>query len=360
MIKKLFSISIFLLFTCSQLFAQVTLVLNEPVVQSLRLNNVFNFTLIKANMGSYSFQWFGTIYKDNKLVASGSSQQINVSESMVQVSNTSGAFSFNDIKLSGQSINGDLPFGNYRFCVRALIYIDGVQEQEVDDCLDKEYTPISPPFLVSPDNDEVLSVPNPLLVWSPPMPILNDASLVYRLKLVEVLPNQSPINAIQSNLALIDVDNLSQTNYPYPNNAPTLLAGKRYAWRVSTKTANYNFGNTETWSFVYAQPEPDTSITSKEPYIILAKANNAEFKTKDGFLYIQLDERYNEINLLYKVYNQANLQMSVSCSEVPNKKQGDNRLIFDFKQCSSFPKGRYKMEIYGNANTVQTVYFVYE
>lgn len=358
--KNLFLIGVLLLTMCSSLFAQVTIVVNEPVVQSLTLNNVFNFTLMQANVSSYSVQWLGMIYKNNQLVASGSSQQISVSESMAQFNNSSGSFAYNTIGLTGQSLNGDLPFGNYRFCVKALIYVNGVKEQEIEDCLDKEYTPMSPPFLVSPENGEELSIPNPLLVWSPPMPILNDASLVYRLRLVEVLFNQTPINAIQSNLALLDVDNLTQTNYLYPINAPILIPGKRYAWRVSTKTVNYNFGNTETWSFVYTQPEPDTTLTGKEPHIVMARAGTAEFKTKDGFLYIQLDEHYNETNLLYKVYNQANQEVDVSCSEVPSKKQGDNRLNFDFKQCSSLPKGRYKMEVYGNANTIQSVYFVYE
>lgn len=349
-----------LVFSSFILRAQIAVVVNEPINPTFTLNNAFNFQLLNSGTSS-TIQWTGQVFRNNVLVASGNSQVISVSGSNNSFTNQSGAFVFNVIAIPNQSLNGDLPYGNYRICVTVNVIVNGIQEQSADDCLDKDYTPLSPPFLLSPENGEEIITPFPLLTWSPPMPVLSGVSVLYRLKLVEVLSGQTIMAAIQNNLALIDVDNLTQTSYQYPFNALALGSGKQYAWRISARSQGYDFGNTETWRFYYVSPSQPVETVAAEPYIILSKSANAEYTTKNGELYIQFDEHYNEKNLTYKIYKNGNdKEVTSDCNLEILKHQGDNRIKLDFKICSAFKKGKYRIEFYGHTTAVQSLNFVYE
>ncbi len=361
MISKIKHITILLLmFIPFILRAQIVVIVNEPVSPTFTLNNAFNFQLLNAGTSS-TIQWFGEVYKNNTLVASGNSQVISVSNSNNALTNQSGSFTYNVNTISNQSLNGDLPFGNYRICVKVNVIVNGIQEQTAEDCLDKDYTPLSPPFLLSPENGEELNTPYPLLTWSPPMPVINSSPVIYKLKLVEVLSGQANVSAIQNNLALLDVDNITQPNYQYPFNALALVNGKKYAWRISARSQGYDFGNTETWCFYYTTPVQDTPSLVQEPYIILAKSSKEEYTTQNGKLYVQMDETYNERELKYKIYPYGSVnEVNTPCDLLLTKKQGDNRLVFDFHDCSSFKKGRYRIDFIGHTNTITSLNFVYE
>ncbi|MEL6844471.1 MAG: hypothetical protein AAFP02_14770, partial [Bacteroidota bacterium] len=80
------------------------------------------------------------------------------------------------------------------WCLRVLP-ISGHGEL-AQSCQETLPTPTQPPHLVYPFDREELSTKLPVLSWTPPSPLAG--AVRYQLKMVEVLPYQTPKTAIQS------------------------------------------------------------------------------------------------------------------------------------------------------------------
>jgi hypothetical protein len=339
--------------------AQMQLILNEPLDAQLNLNRIFSFQLVTG--APSTVQWKGEVYNGSALIASGESQLVTVAQGTQPFTQQTGSFVFTYKNTSKSSANGDLPFGDYRVCVKVSLVNNGIIEDVTEDCFTKEYTPLSPPYLVSPANEEEIQNPNPMLVWSPPMPILSGLKPVYKLKLVEVLSGQSCYDALQRNYALLESDNVLSTQVLYPLNAPALTPGSRYAWGISTRMGDYNFGNTEVWCFYYKKPVAEQAPDVSEPYIVVKPGiNQGGYYTKEKKLYVQYDEVYNGKNFEFKLYDKANKDITKDCNIVLEKKQGDNRVVFDFSNCSALKKSTYRLEITNSKNDMSALFFNYE
>ncbi|WP_295796768.1 hypothetical protein [Mucilaginibacter sp.] len=55
---------------------------------------------------------------------------------------------------------------------------------------------------------------------------------LYKLKIVEIIGNQSPDNAFRTNKPFFEKDSLNELTFQYPHSAPGFIAGERYAWYV--------------------------------------------------------------------------------------------------------------------------------
>ncbi|MEO1627761.1 MAG: hypothetical protein AAFV25_21615, partial [Bacteroidota bacterium] len=102
--------------------------------------------------------------------------------------------------------SGGLPRGQYIYCYRFLETQSGRTLGNF--CQENSSTHFRLPELVYPFHAAVLSNPFPVLSWRPPVP-LQGSSLRYNLKLVELLDGQSPLEAINSNLPLLEKYRLS-------------------------------------------------------------------------------------------------------------------------------------------------------
>src|SRR6186713_2365579 len=110
-----------------------------------------------------------------------------------------------------------LPVGKYLISI-SLIDKPGIEQLALYD-FEQEITPISPPFLINPANNSEIEYLYPLLVWSPSLPIVPGFPVTYDLKLVEVLQNQTPGDAIQKNFAVYEQKSIRPTSLQYPANA---------------------------------------------------------------------------------------------------------------------------------------------
>jgi hypothetical protein len=90
---------------------------------------------------------------------------------------------------------------------------------------------LNPPVLVMPTHNEVVEVPFPIFVWTPPTP-LPPSPATYRLRIVPLLGMQSPVAALGTNTAFLDVDEIFTNLYQYPISAGQFENGRRYAWQV--------------------------------------------------------------------------------------------------------------------------------
>lgn len=93
-----------------------------------------------------------------------------------------------------------------------------------------------PPTLIYPSNGQLIQEAFPSLSWTKAYPA--NLPVVYEIKIVEILPNQSPESAILSNPEWYFNDNLSRNLLMYPSTAPLLQTGRKYAWQVVAKHTN--------------------------------------------------------------------------------------------------------------------------
>jgi hypothetical protein len=92
---------------------------------------------------------------------------------------------------------------------------------------------VLPPALLYPGDGDTLTSFNPSFNWSASYVPSNGQLPAYDLKVAEILGNQSPEAAIQSNPAWFSAFDHPGTVLSYPPSAPVFERGKRYAWQVS-------------------------------------------------------------------------------------------------------------------------------
>ena len=110
---------------------------------------------------------------------------------------------------------GKLPADNYTLCVQPVRPADYVPVGEVK-CKSFYLATTQLPILMKPYSEEVLDVKLAQTAitfrWTPVVPT-QTSPVTYRLQVFEVLPTQSPVQALRSNQPLLDKEILSATQY---------------------------------------------------------------------------------------------------------------------------------------------------
>jgi hypothetical protein len=121
--------------------------------------------------------------------------------------------------------------------------------------------------LIAPVNGAIVNeVPG--FSWAGPFSASGDGS--YKIKIIEIISDQSPEEALRGNKPFFEKDSIKYlkgnkpffekdslkwiTSFPYPPSAPKLVAGKQYAWQVQAlnrdgKPVGENNGTSEAFSF---------------------------------------------------------------------------------------------------------------
>ena len=180
--------------------------------------------------------------------------------------------------------SGTLSYGRYRF---KLI----LKPFDVGDSNEFEVKPTGPPRLISPREGAALpgGQKNPVFSWTRPAPT-PPGQVTYELKLFEVLPGQTPEEAMKSNPPWFERKSLRATSLTYPTSARKLEAGKNFAWEVTAIPG----GASDVWSFavvppgrVLTRPEairmvmdglvlPETSETAVTAFLTLAPLKDGD------------------------------------------------------------------------------------
>lgn len=110
---------------------------------------------------------------------------------------------------------GKLPADNYILCVQPVNPVDYVPVGEVK-CKNFYLATTQLPILMKPYNEEVLEAKKAqtaiIFRWTPVVP-RQQSPVTYRLQVFEVLPTQSPVQALRSNQPLLDKEILAATQY---------------------------------------------------------------------------------------------------------------------------------------------------
>lgn len=259
--------------------AQVTVFLNPIQGLELRPSHIFSGNIQNTSGGTLSIYLQGSIINtaNGEVMVTSRTPSFEVQPGVKYLSEPSLAPVYTvQSAIVGQT--GVLPYGTYRVCLKA-VKTGGVEEVG-SDCQESEVVPTSPPLLLSPENQSTVDEQNPLLIWIPPMPVSKD-NVVFDLKLVEMLPNQTPYDAIQRNFSIIDKHDIRGTTLQYPANAIQLLENKKYAWQVTARTSSRMLiGETEVWWFTKGSIIQKDPKEKKDPLMV---GSYTKFKSKvDG------------------------------------------------------------------------------
>jgi hypothetical protein len=110
---------------------------------------------------------------------------------------------------------GKLPADNYTLCVQPVRPVDYVP-LGAEQCKNFYMATTQLPILMKPYNEEVLDAKKAqtaiIFRWTPVVP-RQTSPVTYRLQVFEVLPAQSPVQALRSNQPLLDKEILAATQY---------------------------------------------------------------------------------------------------------------------------------------------------
>jgi len=155
-----------------------------------------------------------------------------------------------------------LPLGSYIACY--TISRNGHERMETiaNECVRMNISPLSPPLLNTPADKSVLQHPVPQFTWTPPAPIQLFDDLNYDISVAEVLPGQSPAEAVLYNTPIYNSSRIRATFQTYPSTWSTLQTGKTYAWQVTARNGLNYATVTEVWTFSMAKDSAKTEMTN--------------------------------------------------------------------------------------------------
>jgi hypothetical protein len=143
---------------------------------------------------------------------------------------------------------GKLPADNYTICVQPVRPVDFGPAGEVQ-CKNFYLATTQLPILMKPYNEEVLDAKKAqtaiIFRWTPVVPKAT-TPVTYRIQVFEVLPTQSPVQALRSNQPLLDKEVVAATQYiwqpqltflPYDNETNKIPT---FIWTIQSLDANRN------------------------------------------------------------------------------------------------------------------------
>lgn len=140
-----------------------------------------------------------------------------------------------------------IPMGSYIVCYQ--VFSPGKAQMLGEECVRINIDPLSPPMLNTPYDKEEILTPYPQFTWMPPAPFDMFSRLNYDLQVTEVLPGQSPADAVEYNVPVYNRSNITQTAEAYPQSFSQLDTGKLYAWQVVARNGENYAAKTEVWTF---------------------------------------------------------------------------------------------------------------
>ncbi len=248
---------LFILVIAFSCFGQVVVNLIEPPPGMWNIEDAWSLTLSNVSGGDIEVYLRGTADESRRgriYEATSASFPIRAGE-MKNVRRTD--VEPVDIDFEDEEIRaiaertGELPEGSYTICIYCHLLEDGSELGR--DCYNVNIERPNPPELISPDNGASVSERLPVFTWLPPMPMPRGERVVYDLKIVEILAGQVPEEAISSNPAFFQREDISATSIQYPTSAREFEGETRYAWQIKARTRDgRSLGDSPVWSFTFA------------------------------------------------------------------------------------------------------------
>lgn len=230
------------------------------------------------------------IHQTHGLVFISLTNPIVISEAPVTVLDNTTLFSLDDAEFPNTTLKnqvrrtGRLPEGKYTACMtledmNGLVLAGNI-------CADFTIIYPEPPHLIFPANQDSVAgeINYPTFQWTPvivpPAYILN-----YTLKIVELLPGQTPAQALSANYPHYLNDQLNITNFTYPIEALSFEAGKNYVWQIQALDQfgfppAQNEGRSEIFTFSKKVSFVNVITNTFDFPFLVSPENNSEINSK--------------------------------------------------------------------------------
>lgn len=356
------AICFILIFCAFRLSAQMTLIQSPLATVDVKPTDLFKASLQNGGVETEQVTITGTIRElsSGSILVTAQSNVISVAPGITVLSEQLLSPVYT-ISSSGISQGNFIPFGSYEFCLYVR-KIDGIEEI-TSSCVSSDIQPLSPPILLTPENESNIDNRYPLLSWLPVMPVRK--GVLYDLVLTEVLTNQTPYDAIQRNQPLLNLNNVARTSVAYPATAVPIEESKKYAWKVIAKTdQNFLLGESEIWWFTYKLDDQSLDSLSNDSLFAILKTIEEEIPETgliNGRLMFQYQERYGEGVLEYKILDEKNREVSLDMIQLPifQYKPGKNYFTLNLENCTEIKSGKlYRFQVRGSNNVIQQIHFI--
>ena len=250
---------IWLLFGLTALQAQVSMTLQVPPSGVLVKNQLWNMLLV--NSGNYSsLVRVGLVLLDEKtnqpvLTATTAPFPLNKGARQLQAKDLGPIqYTYNGPAFhADQDPNGLLPAGSYQACYSVINTTKGASPL-VENCIQLNVDPLSPPLLNTPADEGRLYTAYPMFTWLPPTPLGLFNDLSYALVLVEVLPGQGKADAIEQNIPVYNAGFIKNLYMNYPSSYRALDTARLYAWRIVALNNGLPAAMSDIWTFRVTVP----------------------------------------------------------------------------------------------------------
>ncbi|ULQ55434.1 DUF928 domain-containing protein [Flavihumibacter rivuli] len=248
--------------------------------------------------------------------------------------------------------------GEYEFCFSLKDGTKGGSEELLgEQCFDQFIEPLSPLLLVEPYDAAQLCDKRPMLQWQPSLPLVPGTQ--YKLTLVEVLPGQTPVEAIRMNIPLINQPGIVNPILFFPPNARDLVEGKNYAWQVDAYKNGFVINRSEIWQFKLECPkeEPPVPADGYRSIEDLAKGN---FYLATGKILFSMNNPYAPFLLKYSIESLTEPEQEINKLPKIMVGKGDNKIQIDLEEHPSFKSGhQYILTVELPGGTLKKLRFTY-
>jgi hypothetical protein len=249
--KLLILIILFLL--CGNAFSQIDIIIQQPPFNRLNVEDMWRVTLVSHFTTPVNVYLRQDIIESNRgkiiwavtkpfVVNPG----VNVLGSSITVEKVE--YLNNELeKIIAKT--GSVPSGTYDVCITVTNSETGKDIGK--NCIQQEINLLTQPILLSPQKGFEVNTPLPVFNWLPPSPMKSTAGVSYTLIIVEILANQTPLDAMRSNLEWYKQSDITTPIVQYSLASRPLLNGKRYAWKVKAYISGNLVSESEIWDFKF-------------------------------------------------------------------------------------------------------------
>lgn len=229
------------------------------------------------------------------------------------------------------------PQGDYEYCYS--LTISGSDNPPVEQCFDYTLEPFAELNLIDPYDKDKICDKRPLLTWQPLIPAIPGA--LYQLVLSEIKSGQSPTEALNYNLPLVNQSGVVSPVLPYPSIAPELESKKRYAWQVTAYKDRTILNRSQVWEFTVdcrdsVKKQPDSSS-----FRSIQDLQRGNFYIADRQLKFALVNPYQAQDLQYEIYAVTGSGKKVKHLPKVKLLNGANRIMIDLGDTGAFTDNRY-------------------
>jgi len=234
-------------------YAQVIVNLQEPPPNQWNTADLWRLTLTNTSTETQEIYLYGTVEEETRGLVFEATSGVFELEGNETKSVSQSDIEPVDIGRQDDEVKtilertGNLPEGNWEICVSVIENGNGEIGR---DCYDLNIAHLTPPQLLAPENEASVEDEFPVFIWLPPMPQPVGEPVSYSLKIVEILGDQLPQEAMESNPAFFEQEDIRATSFQYSITARRFEEGQTYAWQITAYAGDdLELGRSEVWKF---------------------------------------------------------------------------------------------------------------